>query len=119
MNLRAITAAILLCAAPIVAQPVAAQGIGHTIFMRGQIVSLSGNEAVVCIGRADGAEQSQVLDVYRISQRPGPSKGTPTFTRTKVAQVTIEEVFDDHFARARVTQGAAARHDVVELQRIQ
>ena len=117
MSLRTIAAVALLCAAPLAAPPAIAQGIGQTIFMRGQIVSLDGTQAVLCIGKADGATAAQVLDVYRISQRPGPSKGSPTFTRTKVAQVTIDEVFDEHFARATVTQGTAARHDVVELQR--
>lgn len=117
MNFKTLIAASALFLAPVAVQPVAAQGIGHSLFMRGQIVSLSGKQAILCIGKADGATASQVLDVYRISRRPGPSKGTPTFIRTKVGSVRIDNVFDDHFARATVTEGAAAQNDIVELRR--
>ncbi|PZU64074.1 MAG: hypothetical protein DI540_21655 [Sphingobium sp.] len=110
-------AATALCFATATAAPVMAQGIGHSVFMRGQIISLNGKQAVLCIGKADGATASQVLDVYRVSQRPGPSKGSPTFTRTKVGTVTIDHVFDDHFAHATVTEGRVGRNDIVELHR--
>lgn len=117
MRLKALMTAAALCLATAAAQPIAAQGIGHSFFMRGQVVALTGKDAVLCIGKADGAAASQVLEVYRVSQRPGPSKGTPNFVRTKIGTVTITEVFDEHFARATVTRGRVARNDIVELRR--
>ncbi|MBL7598935.1 hypothetical protein INQ10_23140, partial [Escherichia coli] len=37
------------------AVPAMAQGIGHSLFMRGSIVDTGSNGTVVCIGKADGA----------------------------------------------------------------
>lgn len=116
MQLKTLALAAALCLVPLAAGPASAQGIAHTVFMRGQIVSLTGKDAVLCIGKEDGAAAAQVLDVYRVSQRPGVGKGAPTYLRTKVGSVTINDVFDDHFARATVTDGAVARHDIVELR---
>ena len=109
MKVKAILLAVSLGVASVTALPVAAQTIGHSVFMRGQIVSLSDRQAVLCIGKADGATASQVLDVYRVGERPGsPNKG-----------MRIDHVFDDHFAHATVLEGAVAKHDIVELRRAQ
>ena len=35
------------------ASPLLAQGIGHSLFMRGSIVDTGSNGTVVCIGKAD------------------------------------------------------------------
>ncbi|KHS49388.1 MULTISPECIES: hypothetical protein [Sphingomonadales] len=100
------------------ATPVLSQGIGHTWFMRGTIVEVGSTGTVVCIGKADGAEVGQVLDVYRIVPHTGPQKGTgPSFHRKEVGEVRIDHVFDDHFAHVTVVSGKPARNDIVELQR--
>ncbi|MBX9728407.1 MAG: hypothetical protein K2X31_05825 [Sphingopyxis sp.] len=106
----------LVATAPL-ATGAAAQGIQHTFLMRGQIVDASQDSLVVCIGRADGAEPGQVLDVIRISSDPGPR--ARTFRRTPVGQVRIEHIVDDHFAHAVLVSGQAERHDLVELRRTQ
>jgi hypothetical protein len=100
------------------AQPAASQGIGHTFFMRGSIVDISAGNTVVCIGKADGAQVNQVLDVYRVKMRPGPQK-TPDagYRRELVGHVKIDHIFSDHFAHARVSSGSPALNDIVELQR--
>jgi hypothetical protein len=110
---------IALAAASIfTAAPVLAQGIGHTFFMRGSIVGSDSSGTVVCIGRADGAEVGQTLDVFRVTYRPGPSKGAVSnYTRELVGHVQISHVFDDHFAHVTVVDGRPKKHDIVELQR--
>jgi hypothetical protein len=68
------------------AAPAIAQGIGHTWFMRGTIVGTDKTGTVVCIGKADGAEVGQTLNVYRAVYHPGPNKGQarPTTGRISV-----------------------------------
>ena len=100
---------LLIGAALLAATPVVAQGIGHTFFMRGQVVAMEPSGTVICIGRADGAQPGQVLDVYRSEPR--------TYTRVKVGSITITEVIDDHFARAQVTDGRIKKNDMVELRK--
>ncbi|HQV04489.1 hypothetical protein [Novosphingobium sp.] len=100
------------------ATPVLSQGVGHTWFMRGNIVKVDSTGTVVCIGKADGAEVGQTLKVYRIVRHPGPRKSAgPDFHRQEVGEVRIDHVFDDHFAHVTVTKGRPARNDIVELQR--
>ncbi|MBB3983260.1 hypothetical protein GGR44_002947 [Sphingobium fontiphilum] len=114
--------AVMLAAAGLAllsAVPAAAQGIGHTWFMRGSIVGTDETGPVVCIGKADGAEVGQVLDVYRNVPVPGGSyKGTgPAFRRQFVGHVRINHIYDDHFAHVTVADGTPAKHDVVELRK--
>ena len=100
------------------AVPAMAQGIGHSLFMRGSIVDTGSNGTVVCIGKADGAEVGQKLEVYRVVTHPGPSKGVaPTYHRQLVGHVTIDHIYDDHFAHVSVADGTPAKHDIVELRK--
>jgi hypothetical protein len=95
------------------ANSASAQGIGHTFFMRGQIIGHSDGRPVVCIGKADGAKEGQEFDVYRSSIISIGSK-TPSFRREKIGSVAIDHVFDDHFAHLRVISGKPAVHDDIE-----
>jgi hypothetical protein len=97
------------------ATSVAAQGLQHTFLMRGQVVDVGGDGLVVCIGREDGAQPGQVLDVVRVSADPGPR--ARTFRRDKVGQIRIEHIVDAHFAHATLISGSAEKHDLVELRR--
>ncbi len=98
--------------------PVLAQGIGHTWFMRGSIVGSDSTGTVICIGKADGAEVGQTLEVYRSVYHPGPNKGAgPTFHRQAIGHVRIDHVFNDHFAHVTVTDGKPLKNDIVELSR--
>lgn len=100
------------------ASPLFAQGIGHTWFMRGSIVGTDTTGTIVCIGKADGAEVGQTLEVYRVVNHPGPNKGLgPTFHRQAIGHVRIDHIFDDHFAHVTVTDGRPAKNDIVELRR--
>ena len=99
--------------------PATAQGIGHTWLMRGSIVGSDDTGPVVCIGKADGAEVGQVLEVYRNVPVAGSSyTGTgPAFRRQAVGHVRIDHIYDDHFAHVSVTDGKPTKHDIVELRR--
>lgn len=107
-----------LSAALIFASPVVAQGVGHTLIMRGQVVAVERAGLVVCIGKNDGAQPAQVLDVYRTKYHPHGQKGNlPQYQRVRVGSVTITEVIDDHFARAQAVEGRLAKNDMVELRK--
>lgn len=98
--------------------PLAAQGVGHTFFMRGSIVGADATGTVVCIGRADGAEVGQTLEVYRIVYRPGPSKGPANnYQRRLIGHVRVDHVYDEHFAHVTVADGRPKTNDIVELRR--
>jgi hypothetical protein len=99
------------------ATPVLAQGIGHAWFMKGSIVAKDSNGTVICIGKADGAEVGQTLEVYRVKQAPGPGKSPPTYRRDLVGHVKIDHVFDDHFAHVTIADGTPAKNDIVELRK--
>jgi hypothetical protein len=113
---KSIIAAI--AGATLLATPAIAQGIGHTWFMRGSIVGTDKTGTVICIGKADGAEVGQTLDVYRVVYHPGPGKGVgPTYHRQNVGHVRIDHLFDDHFAHVTIVDGRPVKNDIVELSR--
>lgn len=106
---------VLAGMALIAALPAAAQAVGHSWFMRGSIVGADKTGPVVCIGKADGAEVGQVLQVYRVAFVAGQTKGAAR--RDAVGHVRIDHLFDDHFAHVSVVDGKPATNDIVELQR--
>lgn len=95
------------------AQPALAADIGHSIFMRGQIVHKDASGTVVCIGSADGAKVGQVLEVYRVKRTHGKM---PTYGRSLTGHVTVNRIVDEHFAHVVVTDGTPAVNDIVELR---
>lgn len=90
-------------------------GLRHGWMMRGQVLAIDGSVATVCIGTSDGARVGQVLDVQRITMKPAPPKGTATFVRSDAGKVQIVDLFDEHYAHAKVLSGNPAINDVVEL----
>ncbi len=89
--------------------------IGHTVFMRGQILEVQDSTIVLCIGAADGASVGQELDVVHHSRvRTGP-KGIGRFKREVIGKVRIDAIVDEHYAEATVIDGKAGQHDSVEL----
>lgn len=116
--MRKLFSPVLIGAALFTASPVLAQGLAHTWIMRGQVVAVERTGLIVCIGKNDGAEPGQVLDVYRVTTHPrGPRSRLPSYKRVKVGSVTISEVIDDHFARAQIADGKLAKNDIVELRK--
>ena len=92
-------------------------GIRHGWIMRGQVLEIDSGVAIVCVGTSDGAKVGQVLDVHRDTHvLSGSPKSGATYKRSDVGRVEISELFDDHYARARVLSGSPATNDIVELQ---
>ena len=89
----------------------------HQYIMRGQILEMTPS-LVVCVGKEDGAQVGQVLDVVRHvrSQRHGKTSGS-RFRREHVGTVEITALFDDHYATAAVVKGSPKLNDTVELAR--
>lgn len=90
------------------------QKVYHGFLMKGSIIETSDSEVYLCIGSRDGASVGQELDVYKIIQRQ--SKATP-FRRIQTGKVKINEIVDEHFAKATVISGKAEKYDIVELIR--
>jgi hypothetical protein len=85
--------------------------------MKGSIIAVSEEGVYLCIGTADGATPGQVLAVVHVTRQPGRSpKAPPRFAREYVGKVRIDEVVDEHFARATVVKGEAHEGDIVELE---
>jgi len=81
----------------------------HSAVARGQVVQISTSDVVVCIGKRDGAEPEQLLNVYRIELAKGVvEEGESIWQRVHVGKVKIERIIDDHFAKARVIEGKIA-----------
>jgi hypothetical protein len=80
--------------------------------MKGSIIETYDSYIYLCIGSNDGAEVGQELDVYKIRTI---SKARSTFQREHAGKVKITEIVDEHFAKAKVISGKAAKNDVVEL----
>lgn len=101
----------LLCfaSAPLANEP------PHTTVMQGQVLSVDRTDLVLCIGTRDGATVGQVLDVVRhlpVSRAPKAKHG---FRRETVGKVRIAELFDEHYSRAEIVDGAPRVNDTVEL----
>ncbi|WP_156924749.1 hypothetical protein [Pseudoxanthomonas sp. J35] len=93
-------------------------GFRHNVLMRGQVLETQDDTLVVCVGKADGAQVDQVLDVIRHKRRNrGPRDIGPRFRREAVGQVRITGLFDDHYAEAEVISGKPKVNDIVELIR--
>lgn len=93
-------------------------GFRHTFLMRGQVLEQQDHTLVVCIGRADGAEVGQELDVVRhVRTSLGPKALGPSFRPEDVGRARITTVFDDHYAQATVLEGEVKVGDVVQMKK--
>ena len=89
----------------------------HRYVMKGSIIEKKGPELYVCIGTNDGAEVGQELDVVRVQRAPaGGKSGIVRFERQQIGRLRIEEIVDEHFARARLLSGEGRKGDLVELK---
>ena len=89
----------------------------HKNFMRGQIVSVSNESAVVCIGSYKDSLVGQTLNVYQIEFDAGTQEGYDGFRRELIGAVKINSIINEHFARATITSGTVAKNNMVELSR--
>ena len=90
----------------------------HKYVMRGQVLDVQDKTLVVCIGKEDGAEVGQVLNVVRHQRGPHKHKSaTPDFVRKDIGKVRITSIIDEHYAKATVVDGNVKINDSVELVR--
>lgn len=95
------------------------QSARHEYLMRGQVVELTGSEAVVCVGSQDGAQAGQELNAYKLVSVNvgGSARIPPRWEKQKIGTVRILQVIDEHFARAQVISGQVEVNNIVELNR--
>ncbi len=116
MNFRLLMTTFLASMLLITSACSSLQGASHKYLMRGQVVEVSGSEAVVCVGSSDGARVSQQLTAYKMVAKNTGGPKTPTrWEKTKVGTVRIVQVVDEHFANAQVISGDVQVNNVVEL----
>ena len=96
-----------MAALVVAVSPAYALGIGHSFFMRGEVVRVDSGGAVVCLGRLDGAHEGQVLEVYRQAHR----------YRKLVGLVEVDQIFDEHFAHVHIVEGDLKKSYWVSLPR--
>ena len=89
----------------------------HSYLMRGQVVSVSSDNIIVCVGLDDGAKVGQVLNTYRFELNDKYDEGSDVFKKVEQGQIRIEEVIDQHFAKASVLKGEIKKSDMVELHK--
>ena len=90
---------------------------GHKYFMRGQALEVTGSEAYICTGTAEGGKAWQEYTVHGfVKSMAAPQKQAPVFTRQIVGEVKIPEVVDEHYAKTRVLKGDVRVNDVVQLK---
>jgi hypothetical protein len=90
------------------------QSIYHRYITKGRVVSVNGNEGVICIGSKDGA---QVGQIWRTSELKIQGTGkTSKFIWVPVGSVKILEIVDEHYARVSVIAGKLEIDYVAELQ---
>lgn len=89
----------------------------HRYLMKGSIIEKKGDQLYLCVGTNDGAKVGQELDVVRARRAPsGGKSGIVRFERKQVGRLRIEEIVDEHFARARLLSGEGKKGDLVELK---
>lgn len=82
--------------------------------MRGQIVSVEGDQVVVYIGSKSGAQAGTVLNVSAVKYDGAIAKGTGKYTIQTIGAIEITSIIDEHFARGHILRGLAAPNNVVE-----
>ena len=89
----------------------------HNYLMRGQVVSDTNNNIVVCVGYEDGAKVGQRLNVYRFFDSNNHGEGGDTYERRNVGVVEVTSIIDEHFAKVKLVEGKVTTADMVQLER--
>jgi hypothetical protein len=119
MNIRSSLVAVTAVLATGLSACSSMESARHEYLMRGQVVEVSGKEAVVCVGKSDGAQAGQTLNAYKLVSTTigGPAKNPPKWERVSVGSVRIVSVIDEHFAKAEVAAGDVQVNNLVELKK--
>jgi hypothetical protein len=89
----------------------------HKYIMRGQVLEVTGDEAYICIGNAEGGKAGQEYTVYRFVKSKAFSwKQASAFKRELVGEVKITDVVHEHYAKIRELKGDVRVNDMVQLK---
>ena len=114
---RQLLAALMLVGAVAGSAAAGETSFKHSFMMRGQILEADSGSVVLCIGKQDGAEVGQVLQVIRhVRASVGGKNPSPRYRREDVGTVKITSLFDDHYANAQIVKGSPKVNDTVELE---
>ena len=91
--------------------------LSHRYLMRGQVVSATPDNIVVCVGFDDGAKVGQILETYRFTLNDDNDDGADFFQKVEKGQVKIEEIMTEHFAKVSVVKGTVNKFDMVQLKK--
>ena len=91
----------------------------HQYLMQGQVLSVTGDSLVVCIGEQGGAKVGDELSIVRHVILPSGSGKMPGpgFRRDPIGTARINSIFDEHYSRADVLSGNPQVNDTVEMGR--
>lgn len=90
----------------------AGQAVYHGVLMKGHVVDQDESGPVICIGSEDGARVGQTMTVYHNERNPVQKTATPII-RTEAGRIEIVQIFDAHYARAKVLKGQIRIGDTV------
>ncbi|MGB1200273.1 MAG: hypothetical protein ACPG5R_01835 [Cognaticolwellia aestuarii] len=89
----------------------------HKYLMRGQVITASSDNIVVCVGLDDGAQVGQQLIAYRFYETVSSGEGDDIYEKRNVGKVKIEKIIDEHYAKVSVIEGNIKKHDMVQLNK--
>lgn len=89
----------------------------HKYLMRGQIITSSLDNIVVCVGLDDGAKVGQVLNVYRFFDTNFSGEGDEIYEKRSIGKVKINTIINEHYAKVTVIEGNVKKHDMVQLNK--
>lgn len=89
----------------------------HTNFMRGQVMSVDDQTAVICIGNAGASIEGQIFDVYRAVYEASVFEGDDGYRYYRVGELLGGTSIDGHFAQGTLISGEIKKHDSIEPKR--
>jgi hypothetical protein len=89
----------------------------HKYLMRGQVISASSNNIIICVGLDDGAKVGQELLAYRFFETNKIGEGDDIYERRNIGKVKIEKIIGEHYAKVTAIEGNVKKHDMVQLNK--
>jgi hypothetical protein len=86
--------------------------------MKGEVISVTGADAVICIGYSEGANIGDLMDVYRYEYAGVKAEGEEEdFGREYIGRIKIDSIINDHFSRVSILKGDIEEGDMAELMK--
>lgn len=88
----------------------------HKYLMRGQVMSVDENGAVICIGNNGNSIEGKTLNVYRAYYGYGAEEGDAGYKVRNVGVLKGGASINDHFAQATWVEGDIKEYDFVKFK---